>query len=116
MWGVSDVDVDDACVVCRAARPPGSLAIFWFNASVDHGVAFSVFSGETAAPSATRPGPPHTRRGAQAPPSSPETRPTAFLAPPAIARPTFGLLSSGPCNRFYCPFFTGTVKGVDLAR
>ena len=35
-----------------------------------------VFSGETAAPSATRPGPPHTRRGAQAPPSSSETRPT----------------------------------------
>ena len=34
-----------------------------------------VFSGETAAPSATRPGPPHTRRGAQAPPSSSETRP-----------------------------------------
>ena len=63
-----------------------------------------VFSGETSAPSATRPGPPHTPRS-RAPPSSPETRPTRlrFADPPPLASPAVRHTSHAPHTSVVSP-------------
>ena len=47
-----------------------------------------VFSGETAAPSATRPGPPHTCPHAAEPGTAQLTRDKTQWVPPSLASPT----------------------------